>query len=186
MSESWHCRCRWTGSIPTSSTRSRSWWPCRRTTGWRAQQHQGRRPARRDAAAARRRPLPARPGARHLLEHRRAREAGLPRHQPRDAAPDGGRGRRHHAAARARRAAAPTATRAASPSSLSRNPCRRAPSAPCGASRARGARSSSRSRSRSRRTRCESPAAVRSCAAPDGRELAAHWFAARSGAAASS
>ena len=46
-------------------------------------------------------------------------------------------------------------TRAASSSSRSRSPCRRAPSARSGASRARGARSSSRSRSRSRRTRCE-------------------------------
>jgi LysR family hydrogen peroxide-inducible transcriptional activator len=41
---------------------------------------------RRNAAAARRRALPARPGARHLFGLRTSREAGFPRHQPRDAA----------------------------------------------------------------------------------------------------
>ena len=35
MSESWHSRCRSTASSPTSCTRSRSRWPCRRTTGSR-------------------------------------------------------------------------------------------------------------------------------------------------------
>ena len=71
--------------------------------GWRSADHQGGRPGPRNAAAARRRPLPARPGARHLRRHRHAREAGFPRHQPRDAAADGGLRRGHHAAARARR-----------------------------------------------------------------------------------
>ena len=56
----------------------------------------------RDAAAAGGRPLPARPGAGGLQPRRRAREAGLPRHEPGDAATDGGRRRRHHAAAGAR------------------------------------------------------------------------------------
>ena len=149
-----------------------------------AQQHQGRRPARRNAAAARRRPLPARPGARHLRGHRRAREAGFPRHQPRDAAADGGVRASASRCCRSSPAAAPTATRAASSSSLSRSPCRRAPSAPCGASRARGAPSSSRCASRSRRTRCECRAAT--CEPCAGRPSPAlrrrprargHWFA---------
>ena len=157
MSESWRCRCRSTASNPTSSTRSRSPSPCP------AHHRLARRSSikvddlrARNAAAARRRPLPARPGARHLLGHRRAREAGFPRHQPGDTAADGGGRRRHHAAAGARRPRRVRQPRAASPSSRSRSPCRRAPSAPCGASRARGAPPSSRCASRSRRTRCES------------------------------
>ena len=50
----------------------------------------GRGPQGRDAAAARGRALPARPGARGVQPCRGARCAGLSRHEPRDAAPDGG------------------------------------------------------------------------------------------------
>ena len=52
---------------------------------------------RRAGAAARRRPLSARSGARHLQLAQRGREHELPRDQPRDAATDGGREHRHHA-----------------------------------------------------------------------------------------
>ena len=54
--------------------------------------------ARRARAAARRRPLPARPGARRL-RRRGQRGAGLPRDEPPDAGADGRRGRRRDAAA---------------------------------------------------------------------------------------
>ena len=63
---------------------------------------QARRSQRRDAAAARRRPLPARPGAGRLQPHRREGERGLSRHQPGNAAADGGGRARHHVAAGAR------------------------------------------------------------------------------------
>src|SRR5262249_38886064 len=46
----------------------------------------------RDAAAPGRRTLPARPGARGVQSRRCARLAGLSRHEPRDAPPDGGGG----------------------------------------------------------------------------------------------
>jgi hypothetical protein len=67
-------------------------------------QTQTRRPARRDAAAARGRSLPARSGAGRLQPYRHPREAGLPRHQHRDAAADGGRRCRSYSDAGARRA----------------------------------------------------------------------------------
>src|SRR5262249_11881831 len=55
-----------------------------------------------DAAAPGRRTLPARPGARGVQSRRCARLAGLSRHEPRDAPPDGGGGGGRNAAPRAR------------------------------------------------------------------------------------
>ena len=60
---------------------------------------EGGRAARTAAAAADRRPLPARPGAGDLHGHRPRRRRGFPRHQPRDHPPDGGDGSGQHAAA---------------------------------------------------------------------------------------
>ena len=71
-------------------------------------------PEGRDAAAARGRPLPARPGARGLQPRRRARKAGLSRDEPRNPAADGGHRALASRCCRSWRAAAHTAMRAAS------------------------------------------------------------------------
>ena len=111
-----------------------------------------RRPEGRDAAAARGRSLPARPGARGLQSHPGAGRAGLPRDQPRDAAPDGGgrAWRDADAPARGRFPGRRRARHAHQDRSCARR--RRVPSAPSGGNRRRGRR-----RSTPRRTRYARP-----------------------------
>src|SRR6185436_20049699 len=157
-----------------------------------AQFHQGRRSRPRNAAAARRRSLPARPGARHLREHRRAREAGLPRHQPRDPAADGRLGSRHHAVAGARRprrvwqctrrhhqAIHPAGPHAHHRRGVAQVECA-APRHPCIVQTDRGARLVNAATDRAsgiapHRAGANAAQAFRMPCA-DGRELAAHWI----------
>ena len=99
ISASSRCRSRPRDRFAPSSTRSPSGSPCRLACARRARRGAHRGPARRNGAAARGRPLPARPGARRLQPRAGTGVPGLPRDEPRDPAADGrGRARRDVAA----------------------------------------------------------------------------------------